>query len=356
MLEREPAGCLADGTPVEAVTLSADNGISARILTYGATLQSLRAPDRHGRVDEITLGFDDVGGYEAHRSFFGVTVGRYANRIARGRFTLDGTTCDIPCNDGANALHGGDQGFDRRNWTIRSVSDADGISAVALALTSPAGEMGFPGTLEASVTYRLDGDGALAITFEATCDRPTVVNMTNHALFNLAGHGNPHGAAGHRLALAASRFLPVDPALIPTGELRQVAGTPFDFTVAREISGGLRAGLDPQIALGRGYDHNFVLDKSQTERAELAARLEEPGSGRVLEVFTTEPGLQLYTGNAFDGSIAGRGGTLYRMGDGIALEPQKFPDTPNQAAFGSARLDPGQTYRHAMIYSFSTLS
>lgn len=349
---REPAGTLADGTPVEAVLLANERGIAARVITYGATLQSLVTPDRQGALAEVTLGFDDVAGYERHQSYFGVTVGRYANRIAGGRFTLDGTSHQLPRNDGANSLHGGPGGFDRRNWTIRSVSSGRQASVV-MALVSGDGDMGYPGRLAATVTYALDEDGALSITFEATTDKPTIVNLTNHAMFNLAGDGAPEGAMDHRLTLAAGQFLPVDDNLIPTGEVRPVAGGPFDFTTGRVLAKGLRDGRDEQILRGRGYDHTFVLDKGQTAQPQFAARLDHAPSGRRVDVWTTEPGIQFYTGNFLDGTVPGRSGRLYRMGDGIALEPQKFPDTPNQPAFGSARLDPGQTYRHAMIYRIS---
>lgn len=350
---RNPAGHLADGTAVEEVTLSNGHGVEARIITYGATLRSLIAPDRHGRPAEVTLGHDDVVGYESKPSYFGVTIGRCANRIARGRFSLDGRDYQVPTNNGVNALHGGVEGFDRRNWTIVSVS-ADAVARVVLALSSPDGDQGFPGRLDATVTYALDGEGALTITFEATTDQPTIVNMTNHALFNLAGDGAIEGTSRHVLTIPASAYTPVDDTLIPTGDLAPVEGTVFDFRQPRPIAEGLRDGRDPQISVGRGYDHNFALDKGLTDAPELAARLEDPASGRVLEVLTTEPGVQFYSGNFLDGTIAGRGGRIYRMGDGVALEPQKFPDAANRPSFASVRLDPGESYRHVMIYRLST--
>lgn len=346
---REAAGTLADGTPVEAVTLTARNGVAARILSYGATLQTLSAPDRDGRVADVLLGYDDARDYAEHPNFFGVTVGRYANRIGGGRFALDGKTYQLPLNDKVNSLHGGTRGFDKQPWRIVAVKDG----SVTLALTSADGDQGYPGKLDVTVTYALSDDGALTITFDAKTDKPTVVNMTNHAIFNLAGEGSPMGAMGHRLTIPAKAITPVDANLIPTGELRPVAGTVFDFRSGRTVADGLRDGRDPQIVMGRGYDHNFALDKGTTATPGLAARLEDPASGRVLEVSTTEPGVQFYTGNFLDGTYIGKAKHVYRMGDGIALEPQKFPDSPNKPAFASPRVDPGKPYRHVMIYKLS---
>lgn len=349
---REKAGHLADGTAVEAVTLKNAGGVEARVITYGATLQSLIAPDRNGEGAEVTLGYDTVAEYEAKPNYFGVTVGRYANRISGGRFTLDGRSYQLTQNDKANSLHGGVVGFDKRNWQVLSVSSGS-PARVVLGLTSPDGDQGYPGKLEVTVTYSLDDAGNLTIAYDASSDKPTIVNMTNHALFNMAGDGAAQGTSGQLLTIPARAYTPVDAALIPTGELKPVAGTVFDFRAPRLIAAGLRDGRDPQIAVGRGYDHNFALDKGQTGSPELAARLEDPASGRVLEVLSTEPGLQFYSGNFLDGTITGRSGRIYRMGDGIALEPQKFPDAPNQAGFASARVEPGKPYRHVMIYRLS---
>jgi aldose 1-epimerase len=351
--EHMAAGHLKNGASIETVTLSNSSGISARILTYGATLQSLIAPDAEGVPADIVLGHDDVAGYEETRGFLGVTVGRYANRIAGGRFTLDGVVHAVERNDGPNSLHGGTNGFDRAVWTIESITTGAAASVV-LAHVSPDGDGGFPGEVRATMAYTLDEAGDLMIAFAATTTAPTILNMTNHALFNLAGDGAPQGAMPHRLTIPAAAYTPVDPQLIPTGEQRRVDGTVFDFRNGRIVAEGARDGRDAQIAIGRGYDHNFVLDKGATAAPQLAARLEDPVSGRRVEVLTTEPGLQLYTGNSLDGRLIGKQGRVYRMGDGIALEPQKFPDTPNRPAFGSARVDPGQTYRHTMIYSLST--
>lgn len=351
--KREQAGTLKDGTKVEAITLSNAAGVSARILTYGATLQSVLAPDRAGKAADVLLGYDDLASYVDHPNYFGVTVGRYANRIAGGKFALDGKPYQLPLNDTAQSLHGGGNGFDKKVWRVVSVKGG-ATASVVLSHRSPDGDSGYPGQLDATVTYSLDEQGALTIAFDAKTTKPTVVNMTNHAIFNMAGEGSTAGATTHRLTIPAAAYTPVNEGLIPTGELRPVAGTVFDFRSPRVVGDGIRDGKDEQIRFGRGYDHNFALDKGQTAQPELAARLEDPQSGRVLEVLTTEPGVQFYSGNFLDGTLVGKGGHIYRMGDGIALEPQKFPDAPNQPKFLSARVDPGKPYRHVMIYRFST--
>ncbi|WOF42907.1 galactose mutarotase [Sphingopyxis indica] len=352
-VKREIAGTLADGTQVSAITLTADNGISATVLSYGATLQKLLAPDSNGKIADVLLGYDELSDYVEHPNYFGVTVGRYANRIAGGRFTLDGKTYQLPLNDGRNSLHGGDHGFDKTAWDVVSTKSGP-TASVVLRHVSPDGDSGYPGRVVATVTYTLDEAGNLGIAFEAKTDKPTVINMTNHAIFDMAGEGSGNGAMGQMLTIPASHFTPVDANLIPTGELRPVEGSVFDFRQARRVADGLRDGTDQQIVYGRGYDHNFALDKGVTARPELAARLEDPASGRVLEVLTTEPGVQFYSGNFLDGTLIGKQGHLYRMGDGIALEPQKFPDAPNHPDFVSARVDPGKPYRHVMIYRLST--
>jgi len=352
--QQENAGKLADGTPVAAITLKAAHGISARILSYGATLQSLIGPDAKGKLADVVLGYDDLASYVDHPNFFGVTVGRYANRIAGGRFSLDGKTYQLPLNDHGQSLHGGGKGFDKVVWQVVSVQSGP-VARAVLRYVSPDGESGYPGTLTTTVTYTLDEKGDLGILFEASTDKPTIVNMTNHAIFNMAGEGSAKGAMGNVLTIPAKAYTPVDAVLIPTGELRAVAGTVFDFRKPRVIAQGLRDGRDPQIVAGRGYDHNFALDKGVTATPQLAARLVDPASGRALEVLTTEPGVQYYTGNFLDGTLVGKGGHLYRMGDGIALEPQKFPDAPNHPDFVSARIDPGKPYRHAMIYRLTTV-
>jgi aldose 1-epimerase len=336
-----------EATP-ETITLSTAKGVSARILTIGATLQSFTLPDHKGKLADVILGHDTAAEYVAVQDFFGVTVGRYANRIARGKFVLDGVTYSLPLNNGENTLHGGGKGFDRQLWKVVSVENGKSAS-VTMELVSPDGDMGYPGQMTARVTYALSDVGALTITMTAQTTKPTIVNMTNHALFNMAGHCAARGAMADLLTIPASRYTPVDKTLIPTGELAPVAGTAFDFRKAKPLSDGLRNANDPQIRIGRGFDHNWVLDKGTTAEPQIIARVQDPISGRAMEVLSTEPGLQMYTGNFIDGTNVGKGDCLYRMGDGYVLEPQKFPDTPNQPKFGSARLNPGDTYRHVMV-------
>ncbi|WP_420144489.1 aldose epimerase family protein [Sphingobium sp.] len=348
---RAPAGT-ANGEAVETITLKNGAGVSAKILTYGATLQSLSGPDKSGKVADVLLGYDDLKGYVDFPNFFGVTVGRYANRIAGGKFSIDGKAYQLPLNDKVNSLHGGSKGFDKQVWKVVSVKSGPKASLV-LGLTSPDGDSGYPGKLDVTVTYTLDEAGNLGIAFDAKTDKPTIVNMTNHAIFNLQGEGSPDGAMGHKLTIPAKAYTPVDANLIPSGELKPVEGSVFDFRNGRRVADGIRDGRDPQIIAGRGYDHNWALDKGLTKVPGLAARLEDPVSGRVLEVLTTEPGVQFYTGNFLDGTFIGKQSHVYRMGDGIALEPQKFPDSPNKPNFVSARVDPGKPYHHEMVYRLS---
>ena len=351
--QRTAFGTLPDGTLIEAITLTNGHGIRARIITFGATLQALEAPDRSGHMADVALGYDDLAGYVEHPDYFGATIGRYANRIAGGRFSLDGRQFQLSRNDKENSLHGGAKGFDKRVWKILDLQGGP-TPTVSLGLTSAAGDQGYPGSLTVTTTYSLDEAGNLGIDYSAVTDAPTVINLTNHSIFNLAGEGSADGLQGQQLSIPASHYTPVDAALIPTGELRPVAGTVFDFTHRRVINEGIRDGHDSQIIAGRGYDHNFALDSGLTRELKLAARLEDPRSGRVLEVWTTEPGLQVYTGNFLNGTRVGKRGHLYRMGDGIALEPQKFPNAPNEPRFASARLDPGSTYHHRMIFRIFT--
>lgn len=348
---RAAFGVTPDGTPVEAVTLGNADGIRARIIAYGATLQSLRLPDRAGRVDDVVLGYPTLDGYVTKPQYFGATVGRFANRIAGATFSLDGQSYSLAANNGPNSLHGGDRGFDKVVWTIADVTSGPEAS-VTLTYVSADGEEGYPGTLTTAVTYALTDDGTLTLRYEATTDKPTVVNLSHHSLFNLAGVESGRSVLGQRLMVDADAYLPVDAGLIPTGELRSVAGTPFDFRQSQQIGARIRDGSDAQLVIGRGYDHNFVLNGRATATPSLAARLEDPVSGRALELYTTEPGLQVYSGNFLDGTVAGKGNQIYRQGDGLALEPQKFPDAPNQPAFPSARLDPGDTYRQTSYYRF----
>ncbi|UAJ08789.1 aldose epimerase family protein [Polymorphobacter megasporae] len=350
--QRAPAGTLADGTPIELIMLTNAKGVSARVLTYGATLQGLLAPDRNGKLADIVLGYDALASYVDHPNYFAVTVGRYANRIAGGRFVLDGKTYQLPLNDMTNSLHGGGKGFDKVAWHVAKITSGP-VASVVLTHRSPDGDSGYPGNLDVTTTYALDEAGALTITFAATTDKPTIVNMTNHGIFNLAGEGAPQGTSQHVLTIPASAITPVNASLIPTGALMPVAGTVFDFRKPRLIAEGLRDGRDQQMRFGQGYDHNFAIDAGLTAEPKLLARLHDPASGRTLEVLSTEPGVQFYTGNFLDGTYVGKHGHLYRMGDGIALEPQKFPDAPNQPKFVSARVDPAHPYRHVMVYRVS---
>lgn len=336
-----------DDAPAEAIELTA-GALSARVLPLGATLQSLSVPDRAGTSADIVLGFDDVQSYRDRASWFGVTVGRYANRIAGGRFTLDGRDYALETNNAPNHLHGGSDGFDQRLWEVADVGSDDVAAWVRLTLTSPDGDAGYPGTLHASATYTLTAN-ALTIDYAATSDAPTIVNLTNHAFFDLSGTGN---ALSHRLTIEADAYLPVDATSIPTGERRNVAGTPFDFRDAHAIGERVRDGRDEQIAIARGYDHNYIV-RGDAGVLRPAAVLADPGSGRVMTLSITAPGLQLYSGNFLGGAEPGKSGRLYRQGDAVCLEPQAFPDTPNRPDFPSARLDPGETWRSSMRFAFA---
>jgi len=340
----EQFGTLPDGRSVERYVLEG-GGIEAAVLTYGAVLQSVRAPDAAGRPAEVTLGYDDLDGYLSDTGYLGAVVGRFANRIAEGRFSLDGVEHVLPANHGAACLHGGPQGFHAQLWSAREVP-----GGVELSRTSPDGEMGFPGTLDVSVTYTLDEDG-LALGYAATTDRPTVVNLSNHAYWNLARAGT---VEDHVLRLPAATFVAVDAELVPT-ELTSVEGTPMDFRVPRRIGDRLRA-PDPQLRHARGYDHAWVLDDTGSTRDGLrtAAELHEPRSGRVLEVRTDQPSVQFYSGNFLDGSDAGRGGAALRQGDGLCLETQHLPDSPNRPDFPSTVLRPGEQYATRTLFRFGT--
>jgi aldose 1-epimerase len=344
-------GALPDGQPVERVLLGAANGFGARIITFGAALQALMVPDKNGRCDDVVLGHDQFKSYLDNRRFFGATVGRYANRIANARFVLDGNAAQLTANNGKHALHGGPDGFDRKLWQITEIEEG-AEPCVTLAYVSVDGEEGYPGRLDVRVTYRLTGPSELSISFEARADRPTIVNLTNHSFFNLEGVAAGAGILDHRLTVIADRFLAIDPEAIPLPEEpRTVTGTPFDFRNPSIIGSRIRHD-EEQLRNGKGYDHNFCLDGAGELR--LAARLEAPRSGRVLELLTDQPGLQVYSGNYLDGSIQGKQDLLYRQSDAICLEPQVWPDTPNRPDFPSARLAPGDTYRHRTVYRFAS--
>jgi aldose 1-epimerase len=348
---RTPFGQLANGTKVEAVTLTNSHGMSARIMTLGATLQSLIVPGRDGKKADIVLGYDTAQEYLNHSAYFGASIGRYANRIAGGRFTLDGKTYTLAKNDGPNTLHGGLKGFDKRMWTIKSVTSGPKASVV-LGYVSADGEEGFPGRLSVTATYTLDEQDRLRLDYRATTDKPTIVNLTNHSYFNLSGN-DTRSVMDDMVTLHAARFTPVDATLIPTGERRAVAGTPFDFRTPHRVGDRIRDARSQQIRFAHGYDQNFILDgKAGILRP--AAVVDDPHTGRVLTISATAPGIQFYTGNFLDGTYFGKNHTAYRQGDAIALEPGVFPDAPNHPDFPSARLNPGQTYTNTIVYSFTT--
>ena len=337
-------GQTGDGS-VEIYTLTNVHGVEARIMTYGATLVSLKAPDRAGHLKNIVLGFDSLEPYLGAKAYYGATVGRYANRIAKARFTLDGKTYQLAANDGPNTLHGGIRGFDKRIWQAEPLAASDG-NGVRFTYISAAGEEGYPGELTAHATYRLDDNDNLEIEYGATTTAPTPVNLANHAYFNLTGDTSLP-VLDHVVTINADRFTPVDATLIPTSELRAVAGTPFDFRTPHAV--GARIGdTDEQLRLGHGYDHNFVLNKAGA-RMTLAAVVNDPKSGRSLEVRTTQPGVQFYTGNFMDGKPAAQGGSVYAYRTGLCLETQHFPDSPNQPSFPSTILRPGQVYSEKTI-------
>jgi aldose 1-epimerase len=351
---RTDFGELGDGTAIEAIELSNSHGVTAKIITLGATLQSLSVPDRNGASADIILGYATAEEYLQKPQYFGATVGRYANRIAGGRFTLGGKDYSLATNDGDNHLHGGMTGLDKVVWKIDSVTSGSAATAV-LSHVSPDGDGGYPGTLDIVATYALNDQNELSVEYRATTDKATIVNITNHAYFNLTGEAAGSDVMDHLLTLMADRYTPVDGTLIPTGELRNVAGTAFDFRDPRPIGLRIREGSDEQIRFGRGYDHNFVLNGAAgTLRP--GARVEDPLSGRVMEVLTSAPGIQFYSGNFLDGTSVGKSGRVYRQGDALCLEPQVFPDSPNQPEFPSPRLDPGDTYVNRMVFRFSTAS
>ena len=346
-ITRADFGKTPDGTAVSIYTLANKNGLGARITNYGGIVVSLETPDRNGDGADIVLGFNSLEGYLSNPGpFFGALIGRYANRIARARFTLDGRPYQLQKNDGDNTLHGGAHGFDKRVWTPRPLPDG----GLELTYLSRDGEGGFPGNVTVTVTYHLTDANELQIDYTASTDKDTVVNLTNHSYFNLKGAG-AGDILGHKLTLHADRFTPVDAGLIPTGELRAVAGTPFDFRKSTEIGARIEAS-DEQLKLAHGYDHNWVLNRTG-EDLSMAARVEEASTGRVLEVLTTQPGVQFYTANFLDGTIKGKAGKVYGRRSGFCLETQHFPDSPNQPAFPSTELKPGATFRSTTVFRFS---
>jgi aldose 1-epimerase len=341
---RATFGTTPDGAPVEVFTLVNRRGMEVRLIEYGAAILALRTPDRSGRFDDVVLGFDTLEGYLGNTPHFGVVVGRYANRIAKARFTLDGKTYQLAANNGPNHLHGGVKGFDRVVWTGAPA----GAGVVRFTRTSPDGEEGYPGTLNVRVMYTLTERNDLIVDYHATTDKPTIINLSQHSYFNLTG--GVRDSLGHELTLDADRYTPVDDTLIPTGELAPVDGTPFDFRKPFAIGARIEE-PHPQLKYGRGYDHNFVVRRPGPGLAR-AARVVEPASGRTLEILTTEPGVQFYAGNFLDGTIKGKEGRVYARRWGFCLETQHFPDSPNHANFPSTVLRPGQEFRSKTVFTF----
>ena len=330
---------------IEPFTLRNAQGLEVGLISHGATITSIRVPDRHGQFEDIVLGFDRPAEYRGEHPYLGAVVGRYANRIARGRFELDGRAYELATNDGPNHMHGGERGFDAFLWH----AGAEQPDSVTFSRVSPDGEEGYPGQLRVAVTYTLTDDDDLVVRYAATTDRRTVINLTQHTYFNLGGHGSGD-ILGHELTLAADRFTPVDDTQIPTGVIVPVEGTPFDFRTPVAIGARLRE-QHPQLEKGKGFDHNWVLNAAG-HASEVAARVLHPPSGRTLEVRTTEPGIQFYSGNLLDGSLTGKGGVRYQKHAGLCLETQHFPDSPNHPSFPSTVLRPGEEFRSTTVFSF----
>lgn len=350
-VNEETWGHLPDGRPVSLYTLANVRDVTVQISNYGGTLVSVQWPDAGGQSADVLLGYYDLAGYLDNNPYFGGIIGRYANRIDEGMFTLNGQTYRLATNDGPNHLHGGEQGFDKRVWNAEPITGRDSIG-VRLRYVSPDMEEGYPGELTTAVTYTLNNDNELRLDYAATTTEPTVVNLTNHPYWNLAGQGNGT-ILDHRMMINANQFTPIDSTLIPTGELRSVAGTPFDFREPTAIGARINQGT-PQLRYGNGYDHNWVLNKPEAGALTLACRVTDDGTGRVLEVYTTEPGLQFYSGNFLDGSITGKNNETYEYREAMVLEAQHFPDSPNHSSFPSTVLKPGEQYTQTTIYKFTT--
>lgn len=349
---RSTFGHTASGETVDIVTLTNSHGVRARVMSYGASLQSLEVPDRNGKLADIVIGYDTLQGYLDRRQYFGATVGRYANRIANGRFALDGKNYQVTLNEKPNSLHGGLKGFDQQIWQIVDVKQGPKAS-VTLQYISPDGDQGYPGTLTVKATYTLSEDNQLTIAYVATSDKATIVNLSNHTYWNLGGEGSG-SVMDQRLMIPGDAITPVDAASIPTGQIVSVTDTPYDFRHAKPIGQDIRDGRSQQLLFGHGYDMNWVIARNEAADARLVARVEDPQSGRVMTLLSTKPGLQFYSGNFLDGTTVGKAHHFYRQGDAFVLEPQLFPDTPNHPDFGSARLEPGETYRNTLIYRFTS--
>ncbi|MGA2244468.1 MAG: aldose epimerase family protein [Verrucomicrobiota bacterium] len=351
MISKKLFGTTSDHIPVDLYTLRNRRGMEAKIMTYGGIVTSLQVPDQSGACVDVVLGYDHLDGYLKHNPCFGTLVGRYGNRIARGRFSLDGVTYTLAVNNGQNHLHGGLKGFDKVVWTAEPADTGNG-PALQLTYLSKDGEEGYPGNLLVTAVYTVTEDNALSVEFVATTDKKTVCNLTHHSYFNLAGKGD---ILSHVAQINADKFTPVDAGLIPTGELRAVADTPLDFRQPVPIGLRINDPSDEQIKFANGYDHNFVLNKKSNELS-FAARVCEPGSGRVMEVWTTQPGTQFYTANYLDGTITGKGGWVYQARNGFCFEPQHYPDSPNHPEFPTTALNPGETYRNCISYRFGVRS
>ncbi|WBL23782.1 aldose epimerase family protein [Zunongwangia sp. HRR-M8] len=347
-LSKENYGTTANGEKVEQYTLTNEAGMEVKIITYGGRITSLKVPDKNDEFEDVILGFDSLSQYTSEHPYFGALIGRYGNRIAEGKFSLDGEEYQLPQNDGENSLHGGDQGFDKVIWTAEVPSDS---TSLILKYTSKDGEMGYPGNLDVTVTYTLNEDNSLDVAYEAESDKKTIVNLTQHSYFNLTGNFE-ETILDHEVVINADEFLPVDETLIPTGELRKVEGTPFDFTEAKKVGKEIET-ENEQLQLGKGYDHCWVLN-DQSENMHFAASAYDPESGRFLEVSTTEPGIQFYTGNFLDGTLPRQGGEgTYAQRSGFCLETQHYPDSPNQEKFPSVVLNPGEKYNSKTTFKFS---
>ncbi len=350
-LKKESFGKTPDGLNLDIYTMTNSNGVEVRITNYGGIIVSLKTPDRNGKFDDVVLGFDNLDGYLKGHPYFGAIIGRYGNRIGKGRFTLNGVEYKLAVNNGENSLHGGVKGFDKVVWSAKEAKVKDGVG-IELSYLSKDGEEGYPGNLSVRIVYALTNNNELKVDYFATTDKDTVVNFTNHSYFNLAGQGNGD-ILNHQVMIDADRFTPVDSGLIPTGELRSVKGTPFDFRQPTAI--GARVNQDDeQLKFGRGYDHNWVLNGA-AGTARQAAKVIEPSTGRVMEVRTTEPGVQFYIGNFLDGSLTGKGGKVYKQRYGFCFETQHFPDSPNKPSFPSTTLKKGGRYQTATSYKFSVM-